>query len=288
MFIGRERQTPSRCLEEEHYTRHHSKPCHAFRNAFNRLCYPCLFIKIKKSVITMRIRVTTSINVRSNTIPSTPAQVEDDFPPPPPLKGASSITERARSKSPIPLLTCRNDMSSSRFMARQRPPKGSRLSAWLHGFSIVDNDRGRAAAHSRQISHTSTYCYSRTPRRRSRKRNHEFRPANSTRGLIDPDHPLISDTDQTPFPDPQEGDLQRPPSTHEPCELTALPEMGCSQYYVPQKRTKQLLKNRQEREYLPKFKASKIRNKVLGCLFFGTILTILLTTCMLFVQRIRI
>ena len=234
---------------------------------------PVLINKLKDPVRPMRIQVRTSINVRTSTVPSTPNSIEDEPPPLPPLKSDSSILEKVRSKSPIPLLNCRNEMSRSRFKLTQRPPRGSRLSVWLHGFSVVENSRGRAAAH------TSTYCYSRRPPRRSNERVHRLRPVNSTRGVIDPVHSPASATYRNGALGVTREDPERLPVVHETCQLTALPQMGCSDYYDPPKQFQKYSQRRQERACLPTIENSKIRRKILGCLVFGTLLTILLTTC---------
>ncbi len=222
----------------------------------------------------MRIRVTTSINVRSNTVPSTPVQAVDAFPPS--LQEGHNFVEKVRSKSPLPFLPTRSDMATSRFMASQRPPRGSRLSAWIHGFSVVHDERGRPPTHNRKTSQTNTYCYSRTPRRKSRDRVTGLRPVNSTRGVIDPVHspshstfPVLARSQQGEHPSAYDGYQTRP--------LTDIRHPP-SQTRHRRTRTKQVRKKGQQ-PFLVNTSDPKIRWKIIGCLLFGTILAILLTTC---------
>ena len=225
----------------------------------------------------MRIRVTTSINVRSNTVPPSPIQVNDDFPQP---EEREQRIEKTRSKSPIPFLPPLQDMAMSRFKASQRPPTGSRLSAWLHGASAMNDDRGRPRAHNRKISHTSTYCYHQTPRRRSAERPTGLRPAASTRGVIDPVHSPTAPA----WPMPPQGhhtrNQQRPLSPVDAYQTRMLAEMG-----FPPSKTRHRkgvakpLHIKHERKCFPHIADRKIRQKAIGCVFFGTLLTIILTIC---------
>lgn len=226
----------------------------------------------------MRIRVTTSINVRSNTAPSTPVQAVDAFPPL--LEEAQNVVEKVRSKSPLPHLTTRSNMGTSRFMASQRPPRGSRLSAWIHGFSIVNDDRGRQSTHHRKTSHTSTQCYSRTPRRRSRNRGTGLRPANSTRGVIDPVHSPSHGTFPVLARNQEAEHQQRPLLAYDGHRARPLTEMVNPPSETRHRRTgvKQARQKGQQ-SCLVNTLDPKIRWKIIACLLFGTILVILLTTC---------
>lgn len=225
----------------------------------------------------MRIRVTTSINVRSNTVPSTPAQVNDEFPV---LTDVKKIVEKSRSKSPLPFLTPRSNMPSSRFKESQRIPRGSRLSAWLHGFSVVNDERGRPAAHNRKASHTSTYCYSRTPRRRSQDRANGLRPVASTRGVIDPMHSPSTGAWPTNPQNQDRRDQYRLHSNYGAYQTRNLTGMGFlrpkSHHRRP--RTKAMQK-KGEKSCFPQVTDPKIKRKIIGCLVFGTLLTIVLTIC---------
>lgn len=227
----------------------------------------------------MRIRVTTSINVRSNTVPPTPVHATDDFTPLP--EENKNLVEKVRSKSPLPFLPTRSDMTTSRFMASQRPPRGSRLSAWIHGFSVVSDDRGRPSAHNRKTSHTSTYCYSRTPRRRSQNRATGLRPINSTRGIIDPVHSPSLATFPLSAPSQEGGGLFPPMSAHDAQQARMLTETGDVQLKSRHERTRNKQVRKKDQRHFPLNTSDrKIRRKLVGCLFVGTVLTILLTTCM--------
>lgn len=227
----------------------------------------------------MRIRVTTSINVRSNTLPSPPSQAVDVFPPSP--ENAQSVVGKVRSKSPLPFYSSHLDMATSRFMASQRPPRGSRLSAWIHGISVVNEDRGRASTHNRNASHTSTYCYSRTPRRRSRDRVTELRPLNSSRGIVDPVHSPAHGT----FPvsaGAHPGDYQRPWQTYNGGPTGIPRETAHAQARFCHRRTR--TKSNQKKGQKPSLanpSDPKVRQKAIGSLASGTILAILLITCTL-------
>ena len=219
----------------------------------------------------MRIRVTTSINVRSNTVPPTLAPVDDEFPEPEEIR---KNVEKPRSKSPIPFLPL-PDMATARFKATQRPPPGSRFSAWLHGTSTLGTDRSRHTTHARQTSHISTYCYHQTPRRRSRERMTGLRPANSTRGMIDPVH----SPNMGIWPaSPRGRENDRPLSPLDTYQTRMLKEMGYSQN--GRRSTKSAQSQRtQARACFPQIKDPQIRAKAIGCLVFGPMLAIILTIC---------
>ncbi len=226
----------------------------------------------------MRIQVTTSISVRSNTAPSTPVQAVNAVPLS--LGEGQNIVEKVRSQSPLPYLPTLSNMATSRFMASQRPPRGSRLSAWIHGFSVVNDDRRRPPPHNRKTSHTHTYCYSRTPRRRDHDRVTGLRPVNSTRGVIDPVHspshgtfPVLAHTQGYGHP-------QRGLSTYDgyPARLVTNTGHSRSETRHQRTRTKQVHKKGQQ-PLLVDTSDPRIKWKIIGSLISGTILAILLTTC---------
>lgn len=227
----------------------------------------------------MRIKVTTSINVRSNTVPSSPSQAIDAFPPLP--EKSRIIVEKVRSTAPLPLLFSQPNMATSRFMASQRPPRGSRLSAWIHGISVVNEDRGRASTHNRNTSHTSTYCYSRTPRRRSQDRVTGLRPLNSTRGVIDPEHSPTRGT----FPflaGAQLRDHERPLQIYSGNSAGTYRDTGHAQVKSCHRRTRTKSNQKKGRKTsLANTSDPKVRQKIIGSFAFGTILAILLIICTL-------
>ncbi len=224
----------------------------------------------------MRIRVTTSINVRSNTVPSTPALVHDALPED---WNNYIVPEKPKPTSAMPSI----ESAQSRFLASQRIPKGSRLSAWLHGFSVVGNQQRPTVAHHRKVSHTTTQCYSRTPRRsRTQNRPTGLRPANSTRGVIDPVHsPTTScwPLSNRSFDDRRGRDRQL--STLEPYTPRTPATASSPHLKSGTHRRKKVHKSskKPQRICFPHVTDPKLRHKILGCLFFGTLLTLVLTTC---------
>lgn len=225
----------------------------------------------------MRIRVTTSINVRSNTVPSTPALVHDALPED---WNNYIVPEKENPTLAMPSL----ESAQSRLLASQRIPKGSRLSAWLHGFSVVGNQQRPTVAHHRKVSHTTTQCYSRTPRRsRTQTRPTGLRPANSTRGVIDPVHspttscwPLSNQS----FDDRRGRDGQ--PPTFEPYTPWTPATASSPHLKSGTHRRKKNLKSsnkKPQHSCFPHVNDPKLRHKIFGCLFFGTLLTLVLTTC---------
>ena len=224
----------------------------------------------------MRIRVTTSINVRSNTVPSTPALVHDALPED---WNNYIIPEKRNPTSAMPSL----ESAQSRLLASQRIPKGSRLSAWLHGCSVVGNQQRPTVAHHRKVSHTTTQCYSRTPRRsRTQSRPTGLRPANSTRGVIDPVHspttacwPLSSRS----FDDLRGRDRQ--PHTFEPYTPRTPATASSPHLKSGTNRQKKIHKSskKPQRICFPHVTDPKLRHKIFGTLFFGTLLTLVLTAC---------
>ncbi|KAK0509151.1 hypothetical protein JMJ35_008522 [Cladonia borealis] len=223
----------------------------------------------------MRIRVTTSINVRSNTVPSTPALVHDALPED---WNNYIVPEKRNPTSAMPSL----ESAQSRLVASQRIPKGSRLSAWLHGFSVVGNQQRPTVAHHRKVSHTTTQCYSRTPRKsRTQTRPTGLRPANSTRGVIDPVHspttscwPLSNQS----FDDRRCRDRQ--PSTVEPYAPWTPATASSPHLKSGTQRRKKNLKSSKKPKHtcFPHVNDPKLRHKIFGSLFFGTLLTLVLTT----------
>ena len=211
----------------------------------------------------MRIKVVTSINVRSS--PNTEAFSEPER--------RDAILKNCSPATPslVPGRLPRMD----RFLASQRIPRGSRLSGWFHGSSVRSNDGKRPAIHTRKqkISHTSTYCFA------AAEPGHQhqapgIRSFPSTRGLIDPVHsPTYGPRQLTYGSDPRhDAYLKRLRA-----ELGSAPREHSSKRRHQQRSKRSPAKN--ERLCFPQIKDVKMRQKVIGCLFFGSLLTILLTTC---------
>ena len=225
----------------------------------------------------MQIQVRTSINVRSSIVPPSSVDANDHYPG---AEERSTALEKVRSKPSIPLLPSLQDMAAARFKVAQRPPPGSRLSAWLHGFSVVDYNRNRPRTHNRNVSQTNTYCYHQPPRRRSRERVTGLRPANSTRGVIDPVHSPPTGAWQIPSSGQHTQNQCLHPSSLDAYQITPRGEVG----YQPPKVQNSKVKGKgvvkkQKRACFPRIKDPKIRQKAIGCLLFGTILIIVLTIC---------
>ncbi|KAK3173661.1 hypothetical protein OEA41_006993 [Lepraria neglecta] len=212
--------------------------------------------------------------MHSNTAPSTPALVNEALPE----NWKDHIIKEKKSAPEMPTLV---ESAQSQFIASQRPPQGSRLSAWLHGSSAIGNERRPKATRS----HTTTQCYSRTPRRgRSQHQPTALRHTASTRGVIDPVHSPTS----SPWPLSNESfgvrrdrDRDRRLSTLEPYQA-----INRGEPLYPQSKTgpqrkgtrKVVVRKKGDRTCLPAVTDPKIRRKIIGCLFFGTLLTIVLTT----------
>lgn len=218
----------------------------------------------------MRIKVVTSINVRSSPFTSPRTATQDDFPEP---EGHDAILEKVSPaiRSRAPGLLQRMD----RLIASQRIPHGSRLSGWLHGSSVRRSDGKKPPVHARKTktSHTSTYCFA------AAEQGHQhqapgIRSYPSTRGVIDPVHsPTYGPRQLTYGSDPRHAAyLERLRA-----ELGSVPLKQCSKKRHGQKSKPSPAKN--ERVCFPQIKDLKLRQKMIGCVFFGTLLTILLTTC---------
>ena len=192
----------------------------------------------------MRINVVTSINVRSS-----------------PFASPRVVTQEA--------------LKMDRFIASQRIPRGSRLSGWLHGTSVRNNDARKPRVHARKTSHTSTHCFATAD---GRHQNHApgIRSYPSTRGVIDPVHSPTNGPRQLTYgSDPRhDAYLQRLRA-----ELGSRPrEHGTKNGHGHRQRPKRT-PPRNQRLCFPQIKDAKMRQKIFGCLFFGTLLTIILTTC---------
>lgn len=227
----------------------------------------------------MRIQVRTSINVRSNTLPSTPALVHDALPN---NREGHKIIEKSRPD--MPTLVPRLDAVPTRLKASQRPRQHSRLSAFLHGFSVLGDESCPTPSRPRKMYHYSTQCYARTPRRIRTQRNANatgLRPANSTRGVIDPVHSPTSATWPLTSHIQDERDRDRQRLTMDAHQSPVLIDMGDLRSKTQHRRTRRRGAHKDDaKSLLLQNKDPKIRKKVIGCLIFGTLLTIVLTTCM--------
>ncbi|KAK4695754.1 hypothetical protein P7C71_g2057, partial [Lecanoromycetidae sp. Uapishka_2] len=226
----------------------------------------------------MQIEVRTSINVRSNTVPSTPALVHDALP-----ESWDSHKLIEKPTADMPTLVPRLDAVPARLKASQRPRRHSRLSSFLHGFSVIGGEESNPAPpRPRKMYHYSTQCYARTPRRIRSQRDANItglRPANSTRGVIDPVHSPTSATwPLTPhIQDQRERDRRR--LTVHAHESRVLTDMGYLQTGPRHRRTGTRGSQKEDGKSLMSHrKDPKVRKKIIGCLFFGTLLTIVLTT----------
>ena len=218
----------------------------------------------------MRIKVVTSINVRSSPYNSPSSAIQVAFPE---SERRDAVLERTLPA--IPSSASGQLPKMDRLLASQRIPHGSRLSGWLHGSSVRSKDTKKPPVHPRKskISHTSTYCFAgaeggndhHTPGIRSYP---------STRGVIDPVHsPTHGPGQLTHGPDPRHlAYLDRLRA-----ELGSVPREHRSKKNHPQKPKR--APARPDRFCFPQIKGVKLRRKMIGCFFFGTLLTIVLTTC---------
>ena len=222
----------------------------------------------------MRIKVVTSINVRSSPFTSPRDAIQDAFPEP---ERRDAIVEKENSLA-TPSLVPGHSPRMDRFIASQRIPRGSRLSGWLHGSSVRRNDGRRPPVQSKKpkTSHTSTYCFA-VAEQEDQRHVSGIRSYPSTRGLIDPVHsPTYSPRQLTHGSDPRhDAYLERLRA-----ELGSVPrEHGNKRRH--QQKSKRSPPVKKQRLCFPQIKDLKTRQKIFGCLFFGTVLTIVLTTCKL-------
>ena len=218
----------------------------------------------------MRIKVVTSINVRSSPYSSPSSAIQVDFP-----ESERRDAVLARSLPAIPSSASGQLPRMDRLLASQRIPHGSRLSGWLHGSSVRSKDTKKPPIHpgKPKTSHTSTYCFA-GDERGNEHHAPGIRSYPSTRGVIDPVHsPTHGPSQLTHGPDPRHlAYLERLRA-----ELGAVPREHRSKKNNPQKSKR--APARTERFCFPQIKDLKLRQKMIGCFFFGTLLTILLTTC---------
>lgn len=223
----------------------------------------------------MRIKVVTSINVRSSPSASPRVVIQEAAPEP---ERGDAILEKSSS---MPSLAPIQHSRMHGFLSSQRIPRGSRLSGWLHGSSVWGNDSRRPPIHDRETSHTSTYCFAAA----GRGHHHHapgIRSYPSTRGLIDPvvQSPTYGPSQLTHGSDPRHGAyLERLRA-----ELGSVPRdhgnkrVHCHHKGCERQRSKRApAKNKHL--CFPQIQDMKMRQKIVGCLFFGTLLTIVLTTC---------
>ena len=218
----------------------------------------------------MRIKVVTSINVRSSPYTSPSSATPVAFPQ---SERRDAVLERRLPA--IPSSASGQLPRMDRLLASQRIPRGSRLSGWLHGSSVRSKDTKKPPIHPTKpkTSHTSTYCFA-GAERGSEHHAPGIRSYPSTRGVIDPVHsPTYSPRQLTHGPDPRHlAYLERLRA-----ELGSVPREHRSKKNNPPKSKR--APARPERFCLPQIKDSKLRRKMIGCFLFGTLLTILLTTC---------
>ena len=231
--------------------------------------YLLLESTVEGKVYIMRIKVVTSINVRSSPFVSPSFSIQDAFSEP--QRDDAVIEQPSATPSFVPS----QHLNMDRFLASQRIPHGSRLSGWLHGSSVRRNDGKKPPAHSRKPkpSHTSTYCFAAAEQGHQ---NHApgIRSYPSTRGIIDPVYsPTYSPRQLMYGSDPRHhAYLERLRA-----ELSSAPREHGNKSHHRQRSKRSPSKN--ERLCFPHIKNMKLRQKIIGCLFFGTLLTILLTTC---------
>ncbi|KAL9133130.1 MAG: hypothetical protein Q9175_005690 [Cornicularia normoerica] len=216
----------------------------------------------------MRIKVVTSINVRSSPSASPRVVIQEAFPEP--ERGDAFLGKSSAMLS----LASGQHPRMDRIIASQRIPRGSRLSGWLHGSSVWDNDRRRPPIPTRKISHTSTYCFA-AAERGPRYHASGIRSYPSTRGLIDPVHSPSYGPRQLTY-----GSVSRHDAYLERlrAELGSLPREHGSKRQRRHRQRPKRAPTKAERLCFPQIRGLKMRQKIIGCLVFGTLLTIVLTT----------
>ena len=220
----------------------------------------------------MRIKVVTSINVRSSPFSSPRDAIQDIFPEP---ERDDAIVEKIPLATPSSVPGQLSKMDQ--FIASQRIPRGSRLSGRLHGSSVRRTDGRRPLVQTKKpkTSHTSTRCFA-VAEQENQRHVSGIRSYPSTRGLIDPVHSPTSGPRQlTCGPDPR----------HDAYLERLRAELGSGPREHGNKRrhrqTSKRLSVKTQRLCFPQIKDVRMRQKIFGCLFFGTLLTIVLTTCKL-------
>lgn len=191
----------------------------------------------------MRIRVVTSINVRSSPFasplfgdgvlgrePGTEPGRDDIIPENPSLKMPTAPGQHPRKSH------------------GRRTPKHPQFPAWFSGFSSVQHAAPAGT--------------------------HRTRSQASTRGLIDPNHSPTSGIRET-------GHRRGP--THTAYAERLFTGMGYpsheDRHGKHRRKRPTKMDSKKKRTCLPQTTDPKIRQKIIGCLFFGTLLTIVLTTC---------
>lgn len=216
----------------------------------------------------MRIKVVTSINVRSSPFASPRVVIRETLPEP--ERGNAIL---GKSSSAVLSFPPGQHRRMDRIIASQRIPRGSRLSGWLHGYSVRDKDSKRSPIPARKTSRTSTYCFAAAERGQP---THApgIRSYPSTRGLIDPVHSPTYGPRQLRY-----GSDSRHETYLERlrAELGSLPRENRSKTHQRKRSKRAPVKNK--RLCFPHIKDLKMRQKTIGCLLFGTLSIIVLTTC---------
>ena len=165
------------------------------------------------------------------------------------------------------------------FLATQRVPPGSRLSAWLHGESVMNGEyRGRRAQNDRLASEEDTEALP-TSRYHFENCTPAVRSPSSTRSVIDPIQSPIN------FSRPLRSDGSR--SCSDIQEHYVHPAFGSPVLIEPPKERKRGRGRRQPAKHSinaprPTFFNSQdpqVRRKSIGTLISGAFLIIVLTTC---------
>ena len=227
----------------------------------------------------MRIRVTTSINVRSSPLLSAG-----------PLDNGARPEKQWDNRMILRSPDCRmrsfaphQDSATSCFVASQPRRKPSRLSALLNGFSGVNNDRRNDPGHDRKTSRNGTHrpTHSRHPIDHHAPR---LRPRESTLSLIDPAHSPCNGT-RTAATGGHEVQLNPYNSTRDAYQTRLRAYMGHPPETNVHKRRHRKRSHRRHQEStrtcFPHVHDKRTRQKIFGCLFFGAVLAIVLTICTL-------
>lgn len=181
------------------------------------------------------------------------------------------------------------------FAASQRPRPGTRLSSFLHGESVMDQfrkvpaGRGKVSYAYPQKVHTARHEFGHY---QSQSETHPpiSRSPSSTRSIIDPLHSPINFSRPMTNEILESVDSHNPEYVHPAFTSPDVQEKGRSSR--PRRKAKhgrrkaELTSNPHPRTCFPQIMDRHIRQKMLGCLLSGTLLTIVLTTCTFICGRI--
>ena len=187
----------------------------------------------------------------------------------------------------------RNPGFLTAFMDSQRPPPGSHLSAFLHGESTFGDSRsgGEREEEIQPVRRATAPIHSNPRETLQGYYGPGVRPRASTMSIIDPVHspntrPRSPDRSTTLYQEPGNreasgGNNSRPPPSYEwPYQDTGeWKKASKHSHHRPDVDFKAWRKARPRPMLFPNIMDRRIRQKSIGTLLSGTLLTLVLTTC---------